>query len=1439
MNVADFIQALRTGGIELWFEGSKLRFRAQKGALTQALREELVSRKPEVLEELRKQAAQTVTTIPLSSGQRSLWFLWFLNREPRVAAAYNVAFVALVTGSIDHRALRDAAQALSDRHAMLRATFPLVDDEPVQRIAGHVPVEFDVRRVPGMGAEALAEEVSAEYRRPFDLERGPIFRVTLFEKAPNEHVLLVTVHHIAADGWSTLQMFDELRATYREESTGTPSALPRPEAEYRDFVTWQEQLVASSEGQRQADYWRQKLRPPRSEVQVPTDHPRPAQRSILGSTFHFVLDERLSARLRGLSRERGATLFVTLLSVFQAVLYRCTGTEDLTIGTPTFGRNKPEFARVIGNFINTVPLRVSANADAPFAQLMDQTRAALLEALAAQDYPFAEIVGAVQPARDPSRSPIFETLFILQRFDQLRELEPVLLPGSQDTVEFGSAQMRYFPLDQQEGQFDLTLQVVDRSGPLSCQLKYNANLYERSRIAELAEAFCKLSEAAVDNPDARLGSLPFPASLACSPQDEGRLVRLLDHLASAHIDVRAEEGKLRVSAPRGALTEELKSEISSVRESLIAHLGIPSDPVAQRALRAEYWRRVLKDAPPALELPLDVPRPSRPRWARGRHESAIPGALLERLNKRASELAVSRSALLLAAWQVLLHKLSNQSDILVSCQPEEGGVAVVRCRFDGSPGFAELVRQVQSSMDEGLRHACTDVAQLAEALGMTRTDTNRSPIFQTAFLERSSRNAARPTQAPSQLDIAVELRTDSDHVSLAYDYASELFSTAAVERLDARLRMLLGEIDADPTHSLRELAILPDDELALLSRWNETDADYDRTLRIEEIVRAAARKWPDATAVMAGQEALTYKALDARSDALAQALRSRGVEPGHRVAVCLERTVHLPVALAGILKAGAAYVPLDPGHPAERLRFTLEDAGASCAVTTTELSALLGSAAPTMVCLDRFPDLEPTAPSDLSLPTSRMTSVPGTTSADLAYLIYTSGSTGRPKGVEIEHRSVVNFLESMRREPGLGSSDVLLAVTTVSFDISGLELWLPVLAGASVVIASRADTLDAKALEGLMERHGVTALQATPATWRLLIESGWSGRPGLKALCGGEALPRDVARALLPRVGELWNLYGPTETTIWSTVSRVKDAEAPITVGRPIANTQLYVVSPDGDRVPVGVTGELCIGGDGLARGYHARPELTAEKFVTLQLPGVDGMRRVYRTGDVARIQASGELDILGRRDTQVKVRGYRIELGEVEAVLASDQGIRACVVIVREDAPGDQQLVAYIVPEHRPAPRESALRAMLRLHLPEYMIPGVFVVLDALPLTLNGKVDRKALPKPELADPTAQTDSLPILMSPSENRVASIWCSLLHRSVVGLHENFFDLGGHSLLLVRLHGALKREFGREFPLVELFQSTTVAQQASRMAAPAAESAALSRARARARMQDAV
>ncbi|HSE97218.1 MAG TPA: amino acid adenylation domain-containing protein, partial [Blastocatellia bacterium] len=607
---------------------------------------------------------------------------------------------------------------------------------------------------------------------------------------------------------------------------------------------------------------------------------------------------------------------------------------------------------------------------------------------------------------------------------------------------------------------------------------------------------------------------------------------------------------------------------------------------------------------------------------------------------------------------------------------------------------------------------------------------------------------------------------------------------------------------------LRSLPSGEGERIYPFAEWNETRAEYPRESCIHDLFEAQVERTPENVAVIFEESRLTYRELNSRANRLARRLRACGVGSESLAGVFVERSADMVVALLGILKAGGAYVPLDPSYPKERLAFMIEDARIETIVSEQRLAGELPFNTSPVFCVDE--NFEARTEDDENL--DRLASP-----EDLAYVIYTSGSTGRPKGVQIPHRQVVNFLTSMQREPGLTESDILLSVTTISFDIAALEIFLPLISGATVVIVSREAASDGARLSEEIARSHATVLQATPATWRLLLAAGWRGDRQLRMLCGGEALPRDLA-ALLPERGAcLWNMYGPTETTIWSSVYRVRPEDERILIGRPIANTQIYLLDDELRPVPVGVQGELYIGGDGLARGYLHRPELTAEKFIPNPFDGA-ASNRIYRTGDLARYTPDGNIECLGRIDHQVKIRGHRIELGEIETALREHASVRESVVAVREDEAGDKRLVAYVVLEDDLAPTSRAslsseLRSHLSARLPEYMMPSAFVALDALPLTPNGKIDRNVLPAPDLAG-TEASRSIIAPRDPLEHQLAEIWEVILNVRPVGVSDNFFELGGHSLLAAQMMNEVEQAFGKRLALDTLYGDATIESLAS-------------------------
>jgi amino acid adenylation domain-containing protein len=637
-----------------------------------------------------------------------------------------------------------------------------------------------------------------------------------------------------------------------------------------------------------------------------------------------------------------------------------------------------------------------------------------------------------------------------------------------------------------------------------------------------------------------------------------------------------------------------------------------------------------------------------------------------------------------------------------------------------------------------------------------------------------------------------------DSLDFRIFYHVPQFDDATIRRMLGHYQTLLEGIVANPDGRLSELPLLTEAERRQFAEWNRTEVPYPKDRCLHQLFEEQVERTPNATAVVFEDRQLTYRQLNERANQLARYLQKLGVGPDALVAICVERSLEMVVGLLGVLKAGGAYVPLDPTYPRERLDYMLRDSGALLLLTQERLRGQfdMGSLNSRILCVDA--DQETFFGSLNEIPTR----VAGP--ENLAYVIYTSGSTGEPKGVEIRHRNLVNVLSAMARELGFAQKDKLLAVTTISFDIAGLELFLPLITGGQVEVAPTSELRDGFALHQRVERSGATVMQATPATWAMLIEAGWTGNRSLRALCGGEAVTSTLAEGLVKRAREVWNVYGPTETTIWSSLDRIRTGH-PITIGRPIANTQFYAVDKQGQPVPIGVPGELLIGGDGLARGYFRRPELTAERFVANRFVS-EPAARLYKTGDLVRRLADGTIEWLGRLDHQVKIRGFRIELGEIESVLATHPAVREAVVRAREDAPGDARLVAYLTMKEGAAPKDSDLRGMLRAKLPDYMVPSAFVVMERFSLTPSGKVDRKALPRPDV-------QSSPEEFAPPETEtqraLASVWREVLGIERVGLHDNFFDLGGHSLMALRAIANINKTLKSSLTVPEFFLNPTV------------------------------
>ncbi|MEM7581908.1 MAG: amino acid adenylation domain-containing protein [Acidobacteriota bacterium] len=1055
----------------------------------------------------------------LSFGQRALWFLHRLAPD---SAAYNIAAGARIHGALDTDALQRAFERVVARHPMLRARFRDPEGEPVQEILPESSGRLTFRLVDASEkredwVQSLLDE---EARRPFDLTCDALLRIHLLQRATEEHLLLLVVHHMVADFWSISILLEEIGEIYRAETGGPAAALPPLPLAYADFARWQSSQLAGEDGQRLESYWRERLAGDLEPLDLATDRPRPPVQTWHGASASTRLPPAIVERASRLAESHGTTFYMTLLACFQALLHRYTGQVDLAVGSPTAGRGRRELEGLVGYFVNPVVMRADLAGLPTFAAFLERTRLGVLDAFRHQAYPFDLLVERLQPIRRSNRHPIFQVLFTLQQAPRLREegLDAFTLGqgDGESSFRLSLGGLEWQPLDVDTGaaQFELALAAAIAPAGLVLKLTYNRDLFEATTVERLLGHLERLVVAAVDTPITCVSDLPL-------------------------------------------LTE--------------------------------------------------------------------------------------------------------------------------------------------------------------------------------------------------------------------------------VER-----RQILVD-------------------------WNTPRHTIGTKLNLYQRVAAQAAQTPRAVALVNGDLELEYGELLRRAGWVAQRLRQLGVAAEEPVGVCLERSPEMIIGLLGVLAAGGCYVPLDPAYPQDRLTYMFEDVttGRERRLLLTRLAdrerlgALADLASEILTVED---SLEAAAPNDAAVDEAVANAHPG----QLAYVIYTSGSTGRPKGVAIPHAAVVNFLDSMRGVPGLGPQDALLAVTTLAFDIAVLEIFLPLTVGARLVLASPQAPTDGTLLGAEIERHDVTAMQATPATWRLLLESGWRPTNQLVRMCGGEALPADLAAGMLTQGGTLWNMYGPTETTIWSAVRRVEPGEAPVKVGGPIANTRLHVLDDGLEAVPIGVPGEMWIAGDGLARGYCGRPRLTAERFVPDSFAAELGAAgdRLYQVGDRVRWLPDGTFEFLGRVDQQVKVRGYRIELGEIEAALGALPAVAQGVVVVRADNPADPRLVAFLQAAAGSVPQDTELRTALRQGLPDYMVPAVFVWIDEFPQTPNGKIDRKALIRRPLPRAAGSEQRLP--RSVVERQLAELWCEVLGVESVGMDDNFFDVGGHSLLAARLHRLIVDRLGHdELTVVHLFQYPTL------------------------------
>ena len=941
-------------------------------------------------------------------------------------------------------------------------------------------------------------------------------------------------------------------------------------------------------------------------------------------------------------------------------------------------------------------------------------------------------------------------------------------------------------------------------------------------VSHLPEAERDAAALAIGQEDARraidLNDAPlFRARIVKLADDNHRLYFTLHHIifdgVAIYRVIVPELAKLYDAFSRGAPSPLPMPALQYGDYTIWQQEHLKSAPIQKQI---DYWRRTLADAPPKLELVGDRTKPARPTHAGSMEVFEIPNDLIENLKLVGQRHGVTLYMTLLAAYHAQLHLYSGEEDIIVGGvtdlrrRPELENVVgyflntiSLRAKPRGETRFSDFLIEVRDSVLGALAASEAPFDEVVRALDVKR-QPGTHPLFNCLFSIEPPVDPFPQGWDLTQMDVVVggakfDLYLELDErqnegMHGRFLYSTELFDPATVRRMIGHYMTILEGVVADATQPLKDLPLIGADECRkLLVDWNATEVAPSPAL-LPDAFRAQVAARPDATAIRFGDHAVSYATLDACADAIAASLHATGIAPGDLVGICLDRSPDMVAALLAVHRLGAAYLPLDPDFPAARLDYIARDAGAVALLTESRLGHVLADCPLKRILIDNV------------APTGTTRPVVEVGPDDLAYVLYTSGSTGNPKGVEISHGALINLLNSFRSNPGFTAEDSLLAVTTLSFDIAGLELFLPLISGGELILAPKSVTADPRQLNELFVSSQPSVMQATPATWRALIEAGWQGSSTLRILCGGEALPRDLAEALIQRSGEVWNVYGPTETTIWSTLARVTSGEGPVPIGRPLANTSIHILDKYRNTAPIGVVGELFIGGAGLAHGYRHRADLTAERFVEIR------GERLYRTGDLARYRPDGTILCLGRVDNDEKIRGYRVAVEEIEGALAEHPEIVAAAVRSWPDASGERALAAYIVTRGDTPPSRAALREHLARTLPDYMIPSHFEHLPALPMTPNAKVDRKALPQPG----SAGTREIEPPRGETEEKLAVIWCDLLRIGQVSRDDSFFELGGHSLLVARLLVRIEQQWGRRIGMAEFFQAPTLDKLAERI-----------------------
>ncbi|TDO19557.1 non-ribosomal peptide synthetase [Pedobacter duraquae] len=891
----------------------------------------------------------------------------------------------------------------------------------------------------------------------------------------------------------------------------------------------------------------------------------------------------------------------------------------------------------------------------------------------------------------------------------------------------------------------------------------------------------------------------------------GVMLQDLGKLYSAKVS-----GKAAVLGPAPQMLQYAKEELAFATTK--AHAEVQS-----------YWHNQFKNTRPQFDLKTDFPRPAQRSYKSRRDDYPLEQSLKEAVQKMARQQSASFVTTLLTAFEVLLYKISAQRDIIIGL-PAAGQAVTdnaglvghcvnllpLKSSPDGRIPFSAYLKQRKSEILEAFEHQQITFGTLLKTLNIPR-DPSRVTLVPVVFNvdlgldndvhfeELTYRLYSNPRHYET-FELFVNISDYQSGLTVEWSYNTALFLPETIQQFHAQFKLILEQLTNNAETTLNELSLFDNTALKTLSAaLNNTTKSYPKTMPLHELIRSTAGQYPEKTAISFGQQQLSYRELDRRSNQFAQALQAKGIQVGDKIGLAIPRTEHMLVALLGIMKVGAVFLPLDPNYPVARITYILADVSAQLLISSRTNQQVYETDAESLFLEDLIAELE-------QYPDAMVRAVNNPDA--LIYILHTSGSTGQPKGVEVKHQSVVNLFYWMLENPGIGPADRLLAITSISFDISYVELFLPLLAGAEIILADTETAKDGRLLLQLMEDERISLMQATPATWNMLINSGWQRKLPIRLICGGEALSIDLAKALLKRSNALWNIYGPTETTIYTIGKQISETDTVITIGQPVNNTQVYILDENLQQLPQGSIGEIYIAGDNLADGYINKPELTAERF----LPNPFGAGNLYKTGDLGRLLPEAEIQCLGRSDHQIKIRGFRIEPEEIAHQLVEMPDLKAVFVDGIQAANDDIRLIAYVViddaQQNTFEENVSIWKKQLKAVLPEYMIPHQFIGLQELPLTPNGKIDKKKL---ELLAETSQPEKEDVFVeahTKAQKLIAAIWKDLLALDKVSIHDNFFELGGHSLIAVSVMVRIENETGVRLPIATLFQNSTIEKLAS-------------------------